>query len=154
MTQSKTTLRTTRRSLPIALLRAREVVMAPIRDMLGASGVNEQKWRVLRVLHELGPLDLSQLATEACLLQSSLTRMILPLEDEGLVTRHTPPKDRRKTVLGITETGIALIQRHSAQSAAIFARIDAEFGAERVEQLLDLLEDLQRLDLRQDSAAP
>ncbi len=154
MTHSKTTLRTTRRSLPIALLRARESVMGPIRDMLGASGVNEQKWRVLRVLHERGPLDLSQLASESCLLQSSLTRMIQPLEDEGLVTRHTPPKDRRKTVLGITEAGVELIQRHSAQSAAIFDRIDAEFGAERVEQLLDLLEDLQRLDLRQNGAAP
>lgn len=86
-------------------------------------------------------------------MQSSLTRMIQPLEDEGLVARHTPPEDRRKTVLGITEAGVALIQRHSAESAAIFARIDAEFGAERVEQLLDLLEDLQRLDLRQTSTA-
>lgn len=154
MTHSLTTLRTTRRSLPIALLRAREIVMGPIRDMLSASGVNEQRWRVLRVLYELGPLELSQLATETCLLQSSLTRMIQPLEDEGLVTRHTPPRDRRKTVLGITDSGVELIQRHSAQSAAIFARIDTEFGAERIEQLLDLLEDLQRLDLRHSCAAP
>lgn len=154
MAHSNTSLRTTRRSLPIALLRARETVMGPIRDMLGASGVNEQKWRVLRVLHELGPLELSQLAAEACLLQSSLTRMIQPLEDEGLVTRQTPPRDRRKSVLGITDAGVALIQRHSAESAAIFARIDAEFGSERVEQLLDLLEDLQRLDLRQNDTAP
>ncbi len=42
----------TNRSLPIALLRARETVMGPIRDMLATSGVNEQKWRVLRVLQE------------------------------------------------------------------------------------------------------
>ena len=43
-------LRRTGRSLPIALLRARETVMGPIRDMLTTSGVNEQKWRVLRVV--------------------------------------------------------------------------------------------------------
>jgi DNA-binding MarR family transcriptional regulator len=72
----------------------------------------------------------------------------------GLVTRHTPPKDRHKTVLGVTEAGIALIQRHSTQSAAIFALIEAEFGAERVEPLLDLLENLQRLDLRPDIGKP
>ncbi|MCT8331188.1 homoprotocatechuate degradation operon regulator HpaR [Albidovulum sediminis] len=154
MTNDRSFLRTTRRSLPIALLRARETLMAPIREMLGESGVNEQKWRVLRVLHELGPLELGQLATEACLLQSSLTRMVKPLEGEGLVTRHTPPEDRRKTVLAITEAGVALILRHSARSADIFARIEAEFGAERVELLLNLLDDLQRLDLRKGGAEP
>lgn len=122
--------------------------MGPIRDMLATSGVNEQKWRVLRVLQEKGPLELSQVATEACLMQSSLTRMIRPLEDEGLVERHTPADDRRKTILAITARGDALVQAHAGDSAAIYARIEAEFGVERLEQLLDLLEDLQELDLR------
>ena len=36
--------------LPIALMRAREQVMAPIRNMLADSGITEQQWRVLRVL--------------------------------------------------------------------------------------------------------
>lgn len=122
--------------------------MGPVRDMLGQSGVNEQKWRVLRVLQEQGPLELSQVATEACLLLSSLTRMVGPMQAEGLVTRHTPPKDRRKTILQISDAGTALIQRHAMESREIFARIEAEFGADRLELLLDLLEDLQRLDLR------
>lgn len=148
MTDSSSPLRKTRRSLPIALLRAREAVMGPIRDMLAESDVNEQKWRVLRVLHEQGPLELSQIAAEACLLLSSLTRMVKPMQEEGLITRHTPPEDRRKTVVQITETGAALIHRHSSESARIFERIEAEFGQERLEQLLDLLEDLQQIDLR------
>ena len=144
-----TPLRQTRRSLPIALLRARETVMGPIRDMLASSGVNEQKWRVLRVLQEQGPLEQSRVAHEACLLLSSLTRMLRPMEDEGLITRTTPPEDRRKTVMCITPAGEALVRAHSAESQAIFARIEADFGAERLEQLLDLLQDLQGLDLRQ-----
>jgi homoprotocatechuate degradation regulator HpaR len=148
MTEAPPSLRATRRSLPIALLRAREVVMGPIREMLAASGINEQKWRVLRVLHEQGPLELSQIAAEACLLLSSLTRMIGPMVDEGLVTRHTPAEDRRKTVLMITEAGVALIHRHAAESAAIFARIEADFGRDRLDQLLDLLGDLQGIDPR------
>ena len=74
-----------RRSLPIALLRARETVMGPLRDMLSTSGVNEQKWRVLRVLQEKGPLELSQVAAEAVLLLSSLTRMVGPMVDEPLL---------------------------------------------------------------------
>lgn len=141
-------LRQTRRSLPIALLRARETVMAPIREMLASSGLNEQKWRVLRVLREQGPLDLSQLAAEACLLLSSLTRMVPPMEVEGLITRTTPPQDRRRVILAITPAGEALIRAHAPQSAAIFRRIEQEFGADRLETLLDLLQDLQALDLR------
>lgn len=140
--------RQTRRSLPIALLRARETVMGPIRDMLANSGVNEQKWRVLRVLQEMGPLELSQVAVEACLLLSSLTRMVRPMEEEGLILRSTPPEDRRKTIIAISPQGAALVQAHAAESAAIFARIEAAFGTAELERLLDLLEALQRLDLR------
>lgn len=144
--------RQTRRSLPIALLRAREKVMGPLRDMLATSGVNEQKWRVLRVLQEKGPQELSQVAAEAVLLLSSLTRMVGPMVDEGLITRTTPPEDRRKSVVAITPVGLALVNAHAGQSAAILGRIEAEFGPDRLEQLLDLLEDLQKLDLRNGSA--
>ena len=137
-----------RRSLPIALLRARETVMGPLRDMLASSGVNEQKWRVLRVLQEKGPLELSQVAAEAVLLLSSLTRMVGPMVEEGLISRTTPPEDRRKTVVAITPAGLALVNAHAGQSAAILGRIETEFGHDRLEQLLDLLEDLQKLELR------
>jgi len=140
-------LRQTRRSLPIALLRARETVMEPIREMLSTSGVNEQKWRVLRILEEQGPMELSHVARDACLLLSSLTRMVGPLQDEGLVTRSTPADDRRKSVLAITAAGVALIQAHSAISAGIFQQIEAAFGKDRLETLLDLLEALQKIDL-------
>lgn len=148
------TFRQIRRSLPIALLRARETVMGPLRDMLATSGVNEQKWRVLRVLQEKGPQELSQVAAEAVLLLSSLTRMVGPMVEEGLITRTTPPEDRRKTVVAITEAGLALVNAHASQSAAILGRIEAEFGRDRLEQLLDLLEDLQKLDLRGNSVEP
>ena len=148
MTEDTPALRQTRRSLPIALLRARETVMGPIREMLAESGVNEQKWRVLRVLQERGPLELTALAAEACLLLPSLTRMTRPMLDEGLISRSTPQDDRRKTIVAITPAGEALIRTHAAESARIFARIETEFGVGRLEQLLDLLEDLQRLELR------
>lgn len=147
-TPADTTLRQTRRSLPIALLRARETVMGPIREMLSRSGVNEQKWRVLRVLEERGPMELTPLSHEACLLLPSLTRMVRPMAEEGLVEREVPSEDRRKVILAITPAGRELIRTHAAESAAIFARIEQDFGPERLETLLDLLEELQRLDFR------
>ncbi len=64
-------LRSTDRSLAISLLRTRESVMQPIREMLSKSGISEQKWRVLRVVAESGPMDQTVLADRACLLLPS-----------------------------------------------------------------------------------
>lgn len=65
---TKKNLPTTQRSLPMALLRARENVMSPIRAMLGDFGLTEQQWRLLRVLSESGPLEATILANRAALL--------------------------------------------------------------------------------------
>ncbi len=135
-------LRATSRSLPIALLRARETVMGPIRAMLADAGVTEQQWRVLRVLEEGGPTDPTEIAHQSCLLMPSLTRILRGLEDKGFSTRRAHPTDRRKFVIEITEAGRGLIDENIPESNRIFAELEAEFGKERIEALLDLLNEL------------
>lgn len=66
--------RETRRSLPIALLRAREAMMQHFRPMLAVHDLTEQQWRVLRVLAESGAKDATQLAELAQILGPSLSR--------------------------------------------------------------------------------
>ncbi len=61
-------------ALPMALLRAREAVMARFRPLLDAHGINEQQWRVIRVLAEHPSLDATDLAQRANILAPSLTR--------------------------------------------------------------------------------
>ena len=97
--------RKTKRSLPIALLRAREQVMEPIRAMLADSGVTEQKWRVLRVLEEAGEIEPTVIAREACLHLPSLSRILKTMEQDGLVQRREDEQDRRKTVIAISGVG-------------------------------------------------
>lgn len=145
--QGRTAARRTDRSLPIALLRARETVMGPIRVMLARSGVNEQKWRVLRVLEEAGPMEQTAIAQAACLLLPSLSRILPSLENEGMVARTIDPADRRRTIVAVTDRGRALVGEHMAESNELFARLEAEFGREKLERLLDLLEDLRRVKL-------
>ena len=141
-----TPLRPTDRSLPIALLRARETVMAPIRVMLAQSGISEQKWRVIRVLDERGPMEQTPLAACACLLLPSLTRMVRSMEKEGLLTREADPEDGRKSIVTITQAGRALLLDHAAESLAISTELEARFGPERMALLLDLLEELTQLE--------
>ena len=145
-------LRRTARSLPIALLRARETVMAPLREMLVASGVSEQKWRILRVLDESGPMDQSLLAEQACLQLPSLTRILRTMEAQGQIARHVDTADRRRSIVSITQAGRGIIARHAPDSVAFFAELEQRYGPERLQELLDLLTDLNKLDLgRQDN---
>lgn len=138
------TLRRTDRSLPIALLRARETVMAPIREMLSKRGISEQKWRVIRVLDEAGPMEQTALAHRACLLLPSLTRMLRSMQEEGLLTRAVDEGDRRKSIVAITPAGRQVLADHAGESAAIAAELEARYGAEKLEQLLDLLDELSK----------
>ena len=136
--------RQTRRSLPIALLRARESIMAKFRPMLARHDINEQQWRVIRVLGEHGELDASQLAERALVLGPSLTRMIKTLEKSKLVAKRSDKSDGRRTIISITAKAKALIKEVTPESAAIYKEIEQKFGAEQMEQLLDLLESLTK----------
>ncbi|SEK27454.1 transcriptional regulator, MarR family [Pacificibacter marinus] len=142
MTTNDADIRQTARSLPIALLRARETVMGPYRDMLAKAGVSEQKWRILRVLIEGGPMEQTSIADGACLLLPSLTRILSSMEKEGLVTRATDTADRRKTIVTLAPAGTQVIAAYSAESRAITVQLELSFGKERLDTLLDLLEDL------------
>jgi len=134
----------TSRSLPIALLRARERIMVPIREMLQQSGISEQQWRILRVLDEADGMEQTAIAHAACLQLPSLTRILKSMEADGLVARKTDEADRRRTVVTITAEGRSLIARHRARNAEIFVTIEAEFGREKLDLLLDLLDELQQ----------
>ena len=144
MVRTKLQLPSTRRSLPIALMRSREKVMAPIRDMLRASGLTEQQWRVLRILSEFGPQDLTEIARQACLLMPSLSRIIRSLAQNGLVIRASDTKDRRRQTVVISPAGQHLIDDNLVQATQIAANYRNQLGAERYELLLDLLTELEQ----------
>lgn len=129
----------TSRSLPIALIRAREGVMGPIRDMLADTGITEQQWRVLRVLAEHGSLDTTTLADRASLLFPSLTRIATTLRNKGLITQTRDKVDRRRQLIEITQAGQKIIDDHAPQAAQIVADFRATLGDEKYEALLDLL---------------
>ncbi len=143
---SKSRLRTSR-SLPIALLRARERVMGPIREMLSGVGITEQQWRVLRVLDEEGPMEPTRIADKACLLLPSLTRILQKLEEKAYIARRRDDEDKRKQIVQITGDGAALIGAHLATNLAMLERAREQIGSDRYEMLLDLLNELEQADL-------
>ena len=142
MTAQERDLPSTTRSLPIALIRAREKVMGPIRAMLSQSGITEQQWRILRVLEEFGPLDATKLSEAASLLVPSQTRIVQTLVEKGYVTRTPDMKDRRRQTVAITEAGRRIIEDNLDQARAIARHFETVLGKEKLRTLLDLLAEL------------
>ena len=136
-----------RRSLAIGLLRAREAVMSHFRPILADLDVTEQQWRVIRVLSESGTLDATEVADKAFILAPSLTRMIKSLEERGFITKHKDKADGRRVLLKLAPPGRAIIDEVMPDSRRVYAEIDARFGAARVGELLDMLDELAALKL-------
>ena len=131
-------------SLPMALLRAREAVMRRFRPGLRHHGVTEQQWRVLRALAGHTALEISELASVTCLLLPSLSRILPQLQSRGLIARQPVPGDLRRATLKLTAEGMELIAAHAPQSEAIYRGIEQRFGGERLTQLFELLQQLER----------
>ena len=130
--------------LPIALLRAREAVIASVRTILSEEGVTEAQWHVMRVIHQAGRLGPAATAKRACVLLRSLTRIVRDLEKLRLLAKTPHERDGHTFWLSVTEQGEALIDRHLEKSEHVFEELQKRFGLERSDQFLELLDDLAR----------
>lgn len=65
----------------------------------------------LRTVQRYGPIGVSEVARRLEVDQSTASRQIRPLEEQGLVTRGTDPADRRSARLAVTPKGRRLLDR-------------------------------------------
>ena len=143
MTNSQNkTLRAFDRSLPMALLRAREAVMKKFIPSLRENGLSSQQWRVIRALNEEEGLDITELAHRCFLLMPSLSRIIQNLEKRELVIRNQSSSDNRKSVISITAPGKKLFQKIAPKSVERYDLITEKFGYGKLELLYELLDEL------------
>ncbi len=128
-----------RQSLPIALLRAREAVMAWFRPHHRKGGITEQQWRVIRVLYFDGEMDATELARRSYLLAPSLSRILRDLEASDHIRRRAGRKDSRQSLLSLSPKGTAMVTRVAPFLDGIHRQIAHRFGHDRVDRLLALL---------------
>jgi homoprotocatechuate degradation regulator HpaR len=137
------TMRQFSRSLPMALMRAREAVMAEFRPILAAHDVTEQQWRVLRALvdHQ-GALGVGELTERTFLLGPSVSRILAALEARGLVQRSTVDHDGRRALIAATAAGRQLYETVAPASEAVYRRMEQRFGTADLDRLYELLDRL------------
>ena len=134
----------TSKSLPIAMLRAREAIMLSFRPVLAKYGFTEQQWRVLRVLGEKGSADAGQVAFEACILAPSLSRIIGKLEKDKYISRFIDAKDGRRINLSLTSLGKETLQKIVPEIGIIYNSLEKSYGEEKLTTLLELLSEISQ----------
>lgn len=130
------------RALSLMLLRGYESVMTCVRPHLLQNDLTEQQWRVLRATLAADSLDAQEVSRRACVPAPSLTRIMRSLEDRGLLRRRIDPKDKRRTLLSATPAAVAMTEQIGREITAEYVRFLADFGADRYETLLELLQEL------------
>lgn len=138
-------LRAFSRSLPMALLTAREAVMSRFRPMLREHGLTEQQWRVLRALTASpAPMRVQEIARATFVSLPSLSRLLRTLETRGVVRRTVHADDLRAAQVSLSRSGRALVARIAPESEARYDEITAAIGRADIERLYVLLDVVRR----------
>ena len=126
-------------SLPMQLLKAREAAMSRFRPMLRDHGLTEQRWRVIRAIHEHNKIDASELASKSFLLSPSLTRILKYLEAENIIIRTGDTNDLRRSVFCLSKKGEKIIMDITPETENLYQEIESLFGADKFKEIITLL---------------
>ncbi len=100
------------------------------------------QWRVLRALAEADALDAKTLAERCVILPPSLTRIFRGLTQRGLI-EQVECNDARRHMVRLTDAGRAMFEEVVQESEPSYSKLAHAFGAERLDTLLDLLNELR-----------
>ncbi len=119
--------------------------MRRFRPVLADHGLTEQQWRVLRALaaSQLS-MDVGEIADATFLLGPSLSRILSNLEQRSLIIRESDPDDQRRSSVKLSRKGRSLFGRVAPESEQIYGEIEDRFGADRLTELLHLLNELEK----------
>lgn len=76
--------------------------------VLKPTGLDTERWRTLAVIRRIADCTMTELSRFSAIDRTTLTRSVDQLVRRGLVERSTPPTDRRRVVLTLTEAGSAI----------------------------------------------
>ena len=120
--------------------------------LLTESGVEEfngPQGRILYVLWQEDGIPISRLVQQTGLAKSTLTAMLIRMEEAGLITRQNSSADKRQVIICLTDTAKGLQDRYeqvSEEMNLLFYRGMTQEVADILDGLLDLvLANLQEL---------
>jgi DNA-binding MarR family transcriptional regulator len=108
--------------------------------------ITPPQYNVLRILRGSHPerLTCSEIGERLLDRTPDVTRLLNRLEDRGLVHRARADHDRRVVEVGVTDAGLALLERMAPDVEAVQERLTRHLSPDERAQLSDLLEKMRR----------
>ncbi len=119
--------------------------MAFFRPSLNQHDLTEQQWRIMRILRQQGEIEIFQLAQQACILKPSMTGVLARMERDGLIRRWKSEYDQRRVLVCLSEKGQQCFVDMSDDMERNYQRILEQFGDDKLQQLLGLLDELKQI---------
>ena len=101
----------------------------------------------LQRVHELSRnegIRISHLRDSMSMTMPAVSQLVRILEEKGLVIRENAPKDRRVTLVTVTEKGEQVLRDSQEQFNQILNRLIERYGPEELEQLIQMLKRLSK----------
>nr|WP_232072609.1 MarR family transcriptional regulator [Paraburkholderia pallida] len=149
------------RAVPYLVARAGSRMGNAFSKALKPYGLSLSEWRVCASLGNVPHQRLSELAPQACVDMSVLSRIVDRLTAQGLVSRERSCNDGRAVQLALTEKGAALTreivplaEHYEAVALNCFSAAEAELLREWLVRLYDNAEPLDDLHVDAESTPP
>lgn len=113
------------------------------RPSLNKHGLTEQQWRIIRMLSQYEELESHQLAEMVCILKPSMTGVLTRMMRDGLVQRRKAEHDQRRVYISLTPKGQGCFTAMQDEVESNYRRLQEKFDADKVQQLLKLLNELK-----------
>lgn len=111
--------------------------------VLKSVDVDHPTWRVLLLLGDRNPSSVSELSQRSVTKMSTITRILIRMEESGLVERKPSPDDSRVTEVFLTETGRDVLAKLKVIGGRIYRQALSGFSDAEILTLVSLLQRLR-----------
>ena len=127
----------------LSMLRTADELAVPLTEVLRGTGLSMSQYNILRILRGAGSdgLICGEISERMVRRDPDLTRLLDRLETRGLVARNRGTADRRVVNATLTDEGHALLESLDEAVKTAVKAVLAHMKRERLELLLDLLEE-------------
>ncbi|HKZ73372.1 MAG TPA: MarR family transcriptional regulator [Steroidobacteraceae bacterium] len=108
-------------------------------EALRAIDMDVPSWRALMIVHHTNPSSVSEIADQAVVKLSTMTRVVQRLEKRGLVRLSRRESDARVTEVYITDRGEDAVVQVKSVASRIYRMAFSDFTAREVAAFNDML---------------
>lgn len=107
--------------------------------VLKSIGMDQPQWRILMLLADRNPSTVSELSRRAVTKMSTITRILIRMEDQGLVRRAPSPVDSRVTEVFMTGEGAKIVADLRAVATRVYRKAFDGVPEPEIKRFMDIL---------------